>query len=87
LGLKIGPDDKFQIGNIVTNLDRANEYQGLRYYNPNPSSMALLSWTREVVEHLMQAVEVRLRGMSKEAPTPAPEEKITLIWGKPKSLK
>jgi hypothetical protein len=87
LGLKIRSDDKFQIGNIVSNLDQANEYQGLRYYNPKSGVMASLSWTREVVEQLMQAVELRFRGLRRKVPAPAPDLKVTLIWGKPKSLK
>jgi hypothetical protein len=86
LGLTIGPDDKFQIGNIVTNLDKANEYQGLRYFNPKSGVMAALSWTREVVEQLMQTVELHLKAHPGSTPGRA-TTKLTIIWAKPKSLK
>ena len=47
----IGPADNVGIGNIVCLLDKANENQGLRYFNPKSGVMADLSWTREEVEH------------------------------------
>jgi len=81
LGLKIGPADKFQIGNTVSLLDKANEGQGLRYYNPKSGVMAALSWTSEVVEHLMRAVEMHLG--AQQGPTPGPAVKLTITWGKP----
>src|SRR5437899_1399850 len=33
LGLVLGPHDRFHIGNIVSLLDSANKYQGIRYFN------------------------------------------------------
>jgi hypothetical protein len=49
LGLVIGPGDKFDIENIVNMLQAANEYQGLRYFNPDLKSLPTLEWTRETV--------------------------------------
>jgi len=83
LGLKIGPADIFGIGNIVPLLDSANEDQGLRYYNLKSVVMADLSWTREVVEQLIQAVGLHL-GVRPNS-TPGPVAKLTLVWGKPVS--
>ena len=57
LGLTIGPRDKFEIANIVQLLDIANEHQGIRYFNLQPSATADLSWVREVTAELMRAVE------------------------------
>jgi regulator of PEP synthase PpsR (kinase-PPPase family) len=57
LGLRIGPEDMFDIRNVVVLLEGANEDQGLRYFKTKSSSMPALSWTREVVESLLQAVE------------------------------
>lgn len=83
LGFTIGPDDKFEIGNIVSLLEKANEDQGLRYFNPKSGVMAALSWTREVVEHLMRAVELHLG--AQQGPTSGPATKLTIILGKPVS--
>jgi hypothetical protein len=57
LGLVIGSQDKFQIGNIVSLLDSANKDQGLRYFNMNPVTTADLPWVREITAELMQAIE------------------------------
>ena len=57
LGLTIGPRDKFEIENIVQLLDIANEHQGIRYFNLQPSATADLSWVRKVTAELMRAVE------------------------------
>lgn len=57
LGLRIGPDDFFDIGNIVEMLEGANEEQGLRYFKMKGSSFPDLSWTRDTVAKLLQAVE------------------------------
>jgi hypothetical protein len=57
LGLTIGPRDKFEIANIVQLLDIANEHQGIRYFNLQPSATADLSWVRKVTAELMRAVE------------------------------
>ena len=58
LGLTIGPSDRFEIGRIVTLLEKGNKYQGFRYPNLESGGvMADLSWTREVVEQLMRTLE------------------------------
>jgi len=56
LGLQIGPDDRTQIGNIVTLLDSANKDQGLRYFM-NLGVVPDLAWTSEVVGRLLNVVE------------------------------
>ena len=57
LGLRIGPDDPTDIGNIVGMLDDMNKDQGLRYFTRNPSSIPEMSWVRGTVENLFRAVE------------------------------
>ena len=43
LGLTIGPDDRFDIRNVVVLLEGANEDQGLRYFNMKSHSAPELS--------------------------------------------
>jgi hypothetical protein len=81
LGLVIGTSDPVQIGNIVKMLKGANEYQGLRYFNPDLSALPSLAWTREVVLELIQIVELRLQAASMAAFLPA--SKLVIIWDKP----
>ena len=77
LGLVIGPDDRFEIGNVVPLLHSENEKQGFRYSNPGvppppplvpPGSIPLpsvtipdLSWVREAIPELIRAVEPHVR--------------------------
>ena len=42
---------------MIVALDGANKEQGLRYFNMKTSSIPDLSWTRDVVEKLLRAVE------------------------------
>jgi hypothetical protein len=44
-GFMIGPNDHTDVENVVNMLARANEDQGLRYFNPNASSFPSFSWT------------------------------------------
>ncbi len=83
LGLRVGPADRFEIENIVTLLEAGNEYQGFRYFNLKSGSLPSLSWTREVVERLMLALETHLGGRSKPKTVPASPAKLTIIYGKP----
>jgi hypothetical protein len=83
LGLTVGPADRFEVGNIVPLLDAGNEYQGFRYFNLKSGSMPSLSWTREVVEQLMLAVETHLEARSKLDTVPAGPGKLTITVGKP----
>jgi hypothetical protein len=83
LGLTVGPADRFGIGNIVTLLEAGNEYQGFRYFNLKSGSLPSLSWTREVVEQLMLAVETHLEGRTKLDTVAAAPAKLTIIYGKP----
>jgi hypothetical protein len=66
LGLVIGPQDKFQIGNIVSLLDSANKGQGLRYFNFETVTTADLAWVREVTAELMRAVEPHVLARPKQ---------------------
>src|ERR1035438_2796025 len=80
LGLVIGPLDQFDIGNIVNMLQLANEYQGLRYFNPDLKSLPTLAWTRETVGELITTLEAKLGVV---ASTPGPATKLVFVWGKP----
>jgi hypothetical protein len=80
-GLVIGPGDQFDIGNIVNMLHLANEYQGLRYFNPDLKSLPTLTWTRETVGELITTLEARLGVVANAAPGPA--KKLIFVWGKP----
>jgi hypothetical protein len=57
LGLKIGPQDKIHMVNIVSGLDSANAYQGLRYFNMEFVLTVDLAQVNEFTAELMQAVE------------------------------
>jgi hypothetical protein len=56
IGLMIGQNDQTQIGNVVRLLDCANKDQGLRYFIAT-NVIAELTWTREVITQLVQAVK------------------------------
>jgi hypothetical protein len=64
LGLKVGHNDRFDLRNVVVLLESANEEQGLRYFKEKGSSIPELSWTRDTVDKLLQAVE---RSVKKKA--------------------
>jgi hypothetical protein len=81
LGLKIGQSDRVEIENIVRLLDGANEDQGLRYFSLRSGGGADLSWTHEIVEQLMRAVEPHVEVHKKQNPVPAV---LKIRWGKPR---
>lgn len=85
LGLTIGPSDQFEIGNIVRLLEAGNKYQGFRYFNLESDVRPDITWTREVVEHLMQAVKKNLIARSVYTTAAGPAVKLTMTWGKPTS--
>lgn len=86
LGLKIGPDDRFDIRNVVILLENANEEQGLRYFNAKGSTIPELSWTRDVVEKLLQAVEPSVKKKAEaDGIVPGVAVKCALVLGKPTS--
>jgi hypothetical protein len=85
LGLVIGTRDQVDIGNIVNLLEGANEYEGLRYFNPDLKSLPTLSWTRETVKELIETLELRLEVLPNAAPGPA--TRLLIVWGKPTSKK
>ena len=80
-GLVIGPEDQTDIGNIVALLEEANEYQGLRYFNPGIKALPRLDWTRETTHKLIRTVELKLGVGSETAPGPA--KKLIFVLGKP----
>jgi hypothetical protein len=61
LGLRIGPDDRFDLRNVIALLEGANEDEGLRYFKTKGSTIPDLSWTRETVEKLLQFIEPIVR--------------------------
>jgi len=83
LGLRIGPSDRFEIGNIVGLLETGNEYQGFRYFNLKSAATADLLWTREVVEQLMQGVEPIVAARCEKDAIPEAAAKLTMILGRP----
>ena len=72
LGLKIAPYPQFELANIVESLAASNDKQGLRYVGPSGGSRAALSWTREVVDQLMKALETRIRAIADLDAPPGP---------------
>ena len=83
LGLVIGPDDRTQIGNIVSLLDSGNKESGFRYFmglEPLPD----LTWTREVVGRLIGAVEPHVMLAEESHPSGLGQPAgIQMIIGKP----
>jgi hypothetical protein len=84
LGLVIGPRDHVDIVNIVNMLHLANEYQGLRYFNPDLKGLPTLAWTRETVGELITMLEAKLGIVC--APS-GPATKLIFVWDKPQPQK
>ena len=83
IGLVIGQHDQTQIGNVVRLLDSANKDQGLRYFL-DTKSIADLTWTREVVTQLLQAVKPHVEKAENHNPSNSGKaSKLMLIYGKP----
>jgi len=82
LGLILGPNDRTQIGNVVTLLDSGNQESGFRYFmGPHLPDLA---WTREVVGRLIEAVEPEVKRAEKEQPSGSGKVvSLRLIMGKP----
>jgi hypothetical protein len=87
LGLVIGSDDRFTIGNIVSLLESGNEYQGFRYFNLKSTFIPDSPWTREVVEALVRAIAAHAEVRAKDDNTRrlGPAVKGILIFDKPGS--
>jgi HEPN domain-containing protein len=82
-GLIIGQNDQTQIGNIVNLLDSANKDQGLRYFL-DTNAMPELTWTRDIVTQLVEAVKPYVEKAEKENPSGTGKlTKLMIIWGKP----
>jgi len=81
LGLK---DDVTDMGNVVALLDGANEEQGLRYFRTKGAAYLDLSWTRDAVERLLQAIEpaVKRKG-DVDGIVPGRAVRADFIFGKP----
>jgi HEPN domain-containing protein len=82
LGLKI-PDDQLGLHNIVNLLKKGNEDMAFRYFTLKSGSEPELSWTREVLEKLMQVVATFVESQSTTASSAKGMKKMTIIWGKP----
>jgi hypothetical protein len=80
LGLVIGPQDTFQIGNIVSLLDSGNKDHGFRYFNLESCTTPDLSWVREVIPELIRAVEPHVP----DIPAPGKGAKMILTFSKPR---
>lgn len=76
-----------KITNVVALLDAADEGKGgsgLRYGNEKLAALPRLSWTREAVEQLVQAVEAHVEArFPDEAVRAARADKLVFIYGKP----
>jgi len=57
----IGPDDRTDIGNVVSLLDSGNKRQGFRYFELQTTSVPELSWTHDTVRELIQVIEPHIR--------------------------
>lgn len=84
LGLRIGPDDSFDIQNVVALLDDANKDQGFRYFTGKGSSIPEMSWTRDTVENLFRAVEPSVKKRAEaDGVVPGRAVKFDLMFSKP----
>jgi len=59
LGLRF-PGDPVDLHNVVKLLAMENDVQGFRYYSSDTKAVPELSWTRDVVNALIQAVRERI---------------------------
>jgi hypothetical protein len=88
LGLVIGPNDSFEIGNIVSLLDSANKYQGIRYFSLESGVTADLLRLREVTAELMRAVEPHIDARLQQDNLPLSRAaKVTVVFPKPRPKK
>ena len=83
LGLKINPDDRIGLGNIVSLLAGGNEEMAFRYFSLKGGSSPELKWTREVVGQLIKAVAGFVEPDGPAPPGPA--VRINFVVGKPRS--
>lgn len=84
LGLRVGPDDAFDLRNVFALLDGANEEQGLRYFKQKTMSIPELSWLRDTVDKLLRAVEPSvLKKAEADGIVPGRAFKFDMTFGKP----
>ncbi|HEX3747648.1 MAG TPA: hypothetical protein VHW09_27120 [Bryobacteraceae bacterium] len=84
LGLRIGPQDRFDIRNVIVLLEGANQDQGLRYARGKSASFPDLSWTREAVESLLGAVEPSVKKkMESDGIVPATPARFDFVFSTP----
>jgi hypothetical protein len=87
LGLKVGPDDVTNMGNVVALLDGANEEQGLRYFRTKGATYPDLSWSKDAVKRLLQAIEPAVkRKCDADGIVPGRAVKADLIFGQPQPI-
>jgi len=81
----LGLSHAYQIGlrNVVNLLASGHENQGFRYFTLKSGAIPDLSWTREVVDLLIQAIREEV--VAEQAPPgTAAAVKIQMILGKPR---
>jgi hypothetical protein len=60
-GLVIVPEDRYGVGNIVSLLASGNKRHGFRYFELQTTTIPELSWTRDTIRALIQAVEPHIQ--------------------------
>jgi hypothetical protein len=80
----VGPSScRRGLQNVINLLASGNVDQGFRYFTIKSSSIPELSWTREVVDLLIQSIREDVE--ANQAPPGAPVAvKIQMILGKPR---
>lgn len=71
------------IRDVISLLDHGNKDQGFRYYSPKGRGMPELSWTREVVQIVVQAARAVVLARDPDAEKPTVAMKIDFVVGKP----
>jgi hypothetical protein len=79
LRIKAGP---YELQNIVNLLASGNDDHGFRYFNLKSTAIPDLSWTRDVVDSLIQVIREQM-GDGDDQAQPEPAVKLLLVVGKP----
>jgi hypothetical protein len=78
LGLIVGPDDHFDIRNIVDLL--GNEFQSFRYFSIQSRELPALAWTRKAVAALLDVVAACVEQRFPGSNIPGPAVKADIIF-------
>jgi hypothetical protein len=82
LGLVVGPDDRFDIRNVIDLLETSNEFQGLRYFSLKSRTLPDLAWTRTAVGLLVTTVESEVLQRFPGSNVPGPAARVNMIFSK-----